>query len=128
MKRSTAEHLTINLASKHAIISHKHFENYQIKLHLSFVSSICIFLNKIICLQRVVVKMYFRYTCGSIRVRASSQEAFSKNEQFSAHGIYVFNPQALETITSLHLSFIQDKTSLCLFYKEKEQTVKLMGT
>lgn len=128
MKISIAEHFIINLASKHAIISHKHLENDQIKLHLWFVSSICIFLNKIICLQRVVVKIYFRYTCALVRVRASSQEAFNKNEQFSTHGIYVFNPQALEAITSLRLSFIEDKISPCLFYKEKEQTVKLMGT
>lgn len=84
----------------------KHLENDQIELHLSFVSSICIFLNKNLCLQRIVVKMHFRYTCGLVRVRASSQEAFKKNEQFSTHGIYVFNPRAWEAITSLHLSFI----------------------
>lgn len=103
MKISTAEHLIINLASRHAIISHKHSENDQIKLCTSFASSIFIFLNKIICLQRAVI-MYFRGKCGLVRV--SSQETFNKNDQFSTYQIYVFNPQALEAITSLYLSFI----------------------
>lgn len=62
MKRLTAEHFIINSASQHAIISHKHLENYRIKFHLLLVSSISMFLNKILCLQSNVVKMYFGYT------------------------------------------------------------------
>lgn len=54
-------------------------------------------------MQRAVI-MYFRGKCGLVRV--SSQETFNKNDQFSTYRIYVFNPQALEAITSLYLSFI----------------------
>lgn len=47
-----AEHFIINSAPQHAIISHKHLENCEIKLHLSFVWNISMFLNKTLCLQR----------------------------------------------------------------------------
>lgn len=65
---------------------------------------------------------------GLVKVKVSSQEAFSMNELFSTHGICVFNPQALEAITSLRFPFISDKLSLCLLHKEQEQAVKLTGT
>lgn len=102
MKILTAEHFIINSASQHAIISHKHLENYRIKFHLSFVSGVSMFLNKILCLQRDFVKMYFGYRQDQ---RVKGQEPPKRMR----HCLHMKFMSLILRLSALPKSFIQDK-------------------